>query len=542
MALRPLLENLESRTFFAIVAMAAAVDCAPARRVEAFAYPMPTALAAVAVSPIEVQLSWSLPFAQSAARSALTAKVQVSNTRYAVERAFAGGTFAAVGDVDASATSFVDLGLRSDGAYQYRLRRIDGSNALTAPASVVTPRYDAGLTGTFQSPTATTGRTLNILSFGATSNNASNDDAAAIRAAISEAVAGDEVYIPNGVFHIKARDIQLKSGVSVRGQSMSGTILSAQFTDQGASNPNSQVFRVEAGRSNVTFSNFRIEMSAGQTMQYGIALGSGSTGVSNTRRVAIRNVNIEGFERFGVAIRNADNVLIENSLIRNATALGGGGQGYGVMIGYPQTFNVWVKGNTIGPTIRHAVIIQYQAHHNLIENNIAIENTEDAYDLHGEDEYSNELRYNIAYGGDGFGFGIGNTGSTHDDSGPNNWIHHNEVYNSQGGLNIILGSDRQFIEDNYFHNNLQEGIKVNNGGGADLWFLRNRIENNARGVRLDDAVNPLLIDNVITGNAGYGVSVGATTTGFRIFRNDLRNNTPGLQLHSLDGQAEDNLF
>lgn len=524
----PLVEAFEPRTLLAAAAMFAGtvrVGEAVGEQV------LPLSVQAVAVSPIEVRLTWG----DATVATTRGAKAALADAAYVVERAIGGDDFTGIGP--AGAGTFTDRGLVSNTAYRYRLRRADGIT--TAPASVATPRYAAGLTGTFQNPTATTGRTLNILNYGATSNNSSNDDATAIRNAISDAVSGDEIYIPNGVFHLKGRDIKLKSGVSVRGQSRDGAILSAVFNTQ-TDNPNSQVFRVEDGRSNVTFSNFRIQMSGGQSMQYGISLGSGSEGVSNTRRIAIRNVNIEGFERFAIAIRNCDNVLVENCLIRNATALGGGGQGYGVMIGYPQTFNVWVKGNTIGPVIRHAVIIQYEAHNNLIELNTAIDNTEDAYDLHGEDEYANELRYNIAHSGDAFGFGIGNTGSTHDDSGPDNWIHHNEVYNSRGGVNIILGSDRQYIEDNYFHHNSEEGIKVNNGGGADLWFLRNRIQFNTRGVRLDDAINPLLIDNIITDNTGYGISVGTTTTGYQILRNDLRNNNPAMILGSEDGEVAEN--
>lgn len=495
---------------------------------------LPNPLRASGVSPIQVDLSYT------PAETLVPARRVTGDGGVCIERSTDGVNFAAVATLPADGGAYSDRGLLSDTAYTYRVRR-EGSPAVLATALARTQKYDAGLIGTFASPSAVTGTTRSILSFGATSNNSSNDDATAIRNAIAASSAGDEVYIPNGVYHLKSRDIKLKTGVSIRGQSMSGTILVAQFSDQGADNPNSQVFRVEEGRNNITFSNFRIEMDGGQSMLYGIALGSGSTGVANARRVAIRNVNIEGFERFAIAIRNCDNILVENCLLRNATALGGGGQGYGVMIGYPQTFNVWVKGNTIGPVIRHAVIIQYVAHHNLVEHNIAIDNTEDAYDLHGEDEYSNELRYNIAYGGGGYGFGIGNTGSTHDDSGPDNWIHHNEVYNSRGGVNIILGSDRQFIEDNYFHHNTEAGIKVNNGGGRDLWFLRNRIQFNPVGVRLEDAIDPVLIDNVITHNTGSSLIIAASTTGYLVWRNDLRSNGAAAQIFSSEGIFDENL-
>src|SRR5262249_46958760 len=139
----------------------------------------------------------------------------------------------------------------------------------------------------------------------------------------------------------------------------------------------------------------------------------------------------------------------------------------------------WVTNNSFGPVVRHAVVIQYSAHHNLIEHNTADGTTLDSFDLHGEDEYSNELRFNLAMnssGGDGFG--VGNTGSTHQNSGPNNWIHDNEVNNCRGGINVILGSNDEYVEDNNFHDNADYGIHVYNGGGANLFFVRNTLRAN----------------------------------------------------------------
>jgi hypothetical protein len=486
-------------------------------------------LSANPVSPIGIKLIWqsTMPTARG-------------STGIIVERAQPSQPFQPIATVS-GATSFIDNGLVSNSPYSYRIRPAN-SATYTNIASTVTLKYDAGLSGPFLHAAAVIGQTRSILSYGATSNNSSNDDAAAIRSAIAASGAGDEVYIPNGVYHIKARDIKLKTGVSIRGQSMPGAVLSAMFTDAGIDNPNSQMFRAEQGVNNLTISNLRIEMSAGQSMEYGFYLGSGSATATNVSRIALRSVQVEDFEKFAIAIRNGDNILVQDSVLKNATALGGGGQGYGVMIGYDNSFNNWITGNTIGPIIRHAVVIQYRAHHNLIEENTAIENTLDAYDLHGEDEYSNEIRHNVAYGSGGFGIGIGNTGSTHDDSGPNNWIHHNEVYDSRGGVNVILGSDQQYIEDNYFHDNSNEGILVNNGGGSDLWFLRNTVTFNATGARIEDTTNLLMFDNTVTNNSGTGLIVGASTVAYGVFRNDLRNNSPAYQLDSLLGEFEDNLI
>ena len=55
--------------------------------------------------------------------------------------------------------------------------------------------------------------------------------------------------------------------------------------------------------------------------------------------------------------------------------------------------------------MRQGVLLQYSAHHNLVESNTVVRTTYDAFDLHGEDEYGNELRSNVAeHCGEG-GFG-----------------------------------------------------------------------------------------------------------------------------------------
>jgi hypothetical protein len=384
---------------------------------------------------------------------------------------------------------------------------------------------------------------LSILSYGATPNNSSNDDSTAIKSAISAAVAGDEVYIPNGIYHLKTRQIILKTGVSIRGESQSGAILDALFSDQGTSNPSSQMFEAKPGVGNFTISNLSINMAGGQSMQYGFYLGSGSASAANSSRIAIKNVTIEGFEKFAVAVRHCDNILVQGCTFRNATALGGGGEGYGVMLGYNTTANCWVTQNTFGPVLRHGVVLQYEAHHNLIENNLATETTLDAFDLHGEDEYSNELRFNTAMnvaGGDGFG--VGNTGSTHDNSGPHNWIHDNEVFNSRGGINIILGSNDEYIEDNSFHDNTNYGVHVYSGGGADLFFLRNTIVRNGVGANISEAPNLYMEGNIISQNIGAALITDSLTVGYTIVNNDFRDNGAPLTLGSEDGIFLDNLM
>jgi hypothetical protein len=485
-------------------------------------------VSATVVSQMRIDLTWNaMPGGQSG---------------YVVERATGTGVYTQVATVPANTTAWSNSGLTSRTTYQYRVRPIGaiGLFGLTQPATTLA--YDAGLNSAFLSPTPSSGAVRNILSYGATSNNSSNDDSTAIRNAIAASSAGDQVYIPNGTFHLKTRDIRLKTGVSIVGQSMTGAILAAQFTDAGTENPNSQVFRADPGVNNLTLQNFRVQMGTGQSMEYALYLGSGSSGVSNVSRIAVRNLSVEGFEKFAIALRNCDNILVQGCDVKNATALGGGGQGYCVMIGYDNSRNNWITGNTFGPTIRHAVVVQYRAHHNLIENNVADGATLDAYDMHGEDEYSNEIRYNIARNCGGFGIGIGNTGSTHANSGPYNWVHNNEVFESRGGVNVILGSDDQIIEDNNFHNNTEEGILVNNGGGRRAWILRNMLRFNGTGARIEDAPDLWMEGNSITDNSSYGLRIGATTILYTIRGNDFRFNGAPILLDSTDGLFVDNLL
>ncbi|CAN5568818.1 hypothetical protein BH09PLA1_BH09PLA1_04660 [soil metagenome] len=520
------IEQLESRQLFD-----GGLDSAQIR--VSFDGPRPIAsqltitLGAATVSPIRVDLSW-------------TVSGLLSPGAFTVERAAGDGPFVPIATLAASSRSYQSSNLSSDTTYRYQLRT---SGRVSNVASAKTQKYDAGLNSPFLFPSPVTGRTLNVVTYGATPNNSSNDDSTAIKNAIAAAVSGDEIYIPNGLYHLKTRDIQLKTGVSIRGESQSGVVLNAQFSDQGVDNPNSQMFEAKPGVKNFTVSDFSINLTGGQSMQYGFYIGSGSTGAVNSSRIAIKNVTVEGFEKFAVAVRHSDNILVQSCTFKNATALGGGGEGYGVMLGYDTTANCWVTQSTFGPVLRHGVVVQYSAHHNLIENNLANATTLDAFDLHGEDEYSNELRYNTVMnvsGGDGFG--VGNTGSTHVDSGPYNWIHHNEVFNSRGGINIINGSNDEYIEDNNFHDNTGYGVRVYMGGGSNLFFMRNTIKRNGVGANISESPNLYMEGNVISNNSGAALITDSLTVNYTIMNNDFRSNGAPIVLGSLKGIFLDNLL
>lgn len=408
--------------------------------------------------------------------------------------------------------------------------------------------YDAGLKDPFQHPDAATGKTHNVRDYGATSDKRSDNDAAAIQRAIDAAEAGDVVYIPDGVYHVKSR-ITLKTGVSLIGQSQESTVLASAFSTMSYlfTNPYAVIY-AGAGTTNLTISSFTITQASGKIYNAAVSLGSENGG--QVSRIAVKDLFIEKHRRFGVQLQNADNILVDGNVIRNASALDGGGSGYGVIIDQAGSHNNWVRNNTIGPVIRHGILIQEYAHHNLIEHNTITGAVSGAIDLHGEDEYSNEIRYNTvsdcvrngtSVSPNGAGIEIGEysgvvgTDKMHDNSGPNNWIHHNIVYNCTCGLRIVNNSNNTWIEDNIFYDNLEAGIKADLAPLEDLFIRRNTIYGNGSGILLNDVRGAVLEDNKVTDNRKYGIWTNAGVTGYLIAGNTVVSNGTDVVLASPNG-------
>ncbi|MCV7061816.1 right-handed parallel beta-helix repeat-containing protein [Mycolicibacterium vaccae] len=212
--------------------------------------------------------------------------------------------------------------------------------------------------------------------------------------------------------------------------------------------------------------------------------------------------------------------------------------------------NNWVRNNTIGPVIRHGILIQEYAHHNLIEHNTITGAVSGAIDLHGEDEYSNAIRYNTvsdcvrngtSVSPNGAGIEIGEysgvvgTDKLHDNSGPNNWIHHNIVYNCTCGLRIVNNSNNTWIEDNIFYDNLEAGIKADLAPLEDLFIRRNTIYGNGSGILLNDVRGAVLEDNKVTDNRKYGIWTNGGVTGYLIAGNTVVSNGTDVVLASPNG-------
>ena len=397
-----------------------------------------------------------------------------------------------------------------------------------------TPRGAIGLQGEFKLPDNANGSVFELTAFGATPNDDSNDDAGALQTALSQLSPGDVLTVPSGVFHIKT-SVSVPSGITLRGQGRDIT----QFTASGIAS----AFTINEGRSDITLSDFGIDASD-STLAYGVFIGV--TNGSNAERIWIDNLEIQNFSSRGIQIRNANHVKVENCAIHHATNLGGGGFGYAITLNDPNNHNNWVTQCEIGPVIRHGVLIQYSAHNNLVELNTCIETTEDAYDLHGENEYANELRFNLAYWSQGStfdgtpaGFGIGNTGATHDNSGPNNWVHHNEVYGYDIGLEVIQRSHVQYVDGNNFHHNAT-GIKIHDSGGNRIHIRGNSIADNVTGISATRSGNIQIEHNKINRNE-LGISLTPDIDDYSIRFNDLSGNATGKNLGSDSGVFEGNL-
>lgn len=365
-----------------------------------------------------------------------------------------------------------------------------------------------------------TGQRLDVTGFGADPADGDHDDAPAINAAIAAAEPGDEVYLPAGVYNLNSAvssdassNIALRSGINLRGAGQHETVLRSSFTAADASG---KVVR-GYGVADIVISDLTVSSTfdgpfsedtnadAGGGPQYGIFLSDAVT--TPSRRIHIERVTVERFERMGVRIATSNDIVVSECLFRDATSVGGGGRGYGVSIqgiaktdrlGYPDDsrHNVVRDSTFEGPYLRHGVLLQFFTHNNLVSGNQFTDIALDAVDLHGEDEYLNEVRANRFEDMRAAAIALGNTGgsppSNHDASGPGNWIHRNHIRGAaREGIKVHLGSPDTVIERNTI-----TGLTGPAG---------------ARGIQVLNAPGTIIRDNVIAGNRAdrfWGVHLG----------------------------------
>lgn len=360
----------------------------------------------------------------------------------------------------------------------------------------------------------TTGKTINVLDFGAKADDETYDNTKSFKDAIDSAEPGDEVYIPNGKYYFKSytntlegyySHIYLRKGVNLRGEDEASTVLVSNFDPNLNENEGTSVITTLTGYSvisNLTITsntpnselpdpdNSNLNTTVFTAPKYGITVDNGDP-LKITENVYIKNVTVEKFRRMGVRVVSSRNVVVDGCTFKNAVDLGGGGHGYGVTfqgdthdanyvgLTIDCLFNVVRNSRFVGPWLRHGVILQYYTHNNLIENNSFQNTLLDAIDLHGEDEFSNEITKNeIINTRAGAGIGVGNSGATHDAAGPNNFIHDNDIIGGARGIDVILGSEKTIIFNNRIRSlelDKSTGIALSNANGSRI--INNVIEN-----------------------------------------------------------------
>lgn len=432
-------------------------------------------------------------------------------------------------------------------------------------------------------PGPATGKTLDVTDFGADPEPDSHDDAAAIRAALDAAEPGDEVLFPAGTYDLRSTDpadksanIVLRSGVDLRGEGQEKTVLLTSLDGEN----DSRVIR-GSGVNDVIVADFTItsryerplgddpeDGDAGGGPMYGVYLGAHEGHGSS--RVLVENVGIRKFERHGISVKASREVTLSKNHFGEATAVGPGGQGYGIAIegsrdqhdpdaANDSRHNV-VIGNTFdGRHLRHAILLQFPTHNNLVAENTIVGSHLDAIDLHGEGEYLNEIRDNTVIGGQRAGIALGNSGGAknkHDASGHGNWVHSNDLIGNRQGILVILGTPDTLIEDNRITagEDSKAGIEVRNapgtvlngnhitGGSDEFWAIRLkedsgadgrgkgipsgiRIESNvirqtANGIRIDAGENLSVVKNVVDSIDGEELKI---ADGIELNRSANRN-------------------
>lgn len=347
---------------------------------------------------------------------------------------------------------------------------------------------------------------INVMDFGVKANDSTFDNTPMIQAAIDSAQPGETVYIPEGVYYLKSASLfsssyvshlVMKSEVNIKGAGQDKTILISAYDDdtnekhktavilaRTVSNLNISELTVSSDTSDDSLPDpdvSNLNHFVASAPVYGIVVDNDKPTEAHGD-ILIENVLVEKFQRMGIRIRVVNHVTVRGCTIQKATDLGGGGAGYGISIqgmgngadltgsNLDATENLVEDCTILGPYIRHGILLQYYAHHNLVTNNRIQDTLLDAIDLHGEDEYANEISYNtIINTRRGAGIGLGNSGATHDATGPDNYIHHNEIIGGDRGIDVLYGTENTRIYGNSIRdidNGDATGIFVQNGHGT----------------------------------------------------------------------------
>jgi parallel beta-helix repeat protein len=388
---------------------------------------------------------------------------------------------------------------------------------------------DDGTTHTVPGPHAVTGVTIDVTQapYNCSTADSSVDDRPGIESAMAAASAGDELYFPDGVYNLKSAwtsdsksNIRLKSGVNIRGQSQTGVFLKTDFDDvYTAADPagTNSYYVIRGYQVNTIYiSNITITSSWNRTYSTSTTTNNtahggpniclylaSSSGGSSTYNIYVENVTVEKYVNIGINTGpGCHDVVLKSCTAQNATDLADGGCGYGfqfagkfVSNGLPTNPNLGTTQDTYfnvmdgcivnNQYIRHAGLIQYWAHNNIIKN-CSFSNTQiDSIDMHGEDEYNNEIANNTVSNCSGeSAVGVGNSGGTsviHDKSGLHNYIHDNTITNCKYGVSVQYNTPYTRIENN---------------------TIQSYTGSNGKGFRIGNAPYTILKNNIVQSNSG----------------------------------------
>ena len=328
----------------------------------------------------------------------------------------------------------------------------------------------------------------------------SSSDQAAIDAVLADVAPGSTVYFPNGTYNVSTIALK-KSGVHIMGQSRDGAIIKSSLSLAGSAMSIMGLHDIVVGH--LTFTSTWAGTYSTDTENNNPSAGGPLNMIAtgkNTYNVTIDSVVCEKFDRIGVRIGGGSHdILVKNSIARNATDVAGGGAGYGFVImgdshldatvnpflGNPLKDTYFVKldnNTTVAPYIRHGVIVQYWAHNNLITNSHFDGTRLDSIDLHGEDEYANEITGNPVTNSQRAAIALGNSGAGHDKTGVDNWIHDNDLVGNTLGISVEYGTQGTTIEGNTIRDNASlspvspRGIMLGSSSGTRI--SGNTISNN----------------------------------------------------------------
>lgn len=352
----------------------------------------------------------------------------------------------------------------------------------------------------------TTGKRLNVRLFGAKPNDEKFDNTKAFENAIAAAEYGDEVFVPKGKYYFSSAvvttpyyaHIRLKEGVNFTGEGKEESILVSNFQNQEYvhSTYGKKTATLVCGNiSNSTiskmgftantddsclpedYSNTTVNNPKGNAFApaFGIVVYNISL-LTLAQNIYIHDVYIEYFQYDGIRLYCTRDCKISDSVITKTTDIGGGGAGYGIeMRGFGHEYFSYIDSNldscyniitgvkVIGPYMRHGIILSYLTHNNLFYNNEITDTADDAYDVHGQDEFLNMFVKNYGSGSRrGAGLGLGNTGSSHDESGYGNVLYENTFIGCKYGVTVARGTQYTQLIKNVI-GSCQEGIVINNG-------------------------------------------------------------------------------